>query len=832
MMNIKLALRALFKSPFVTVVAVVSLALGIGANTAIFSIFHELILRSLPVQEPSRLVNLSAPGPKPGSQACNQAGDCDVPFSYPMFRDLERVQTTFTGIAAHRLFGVNLAYRGQTLSGEGVFVSGSYFPVLGMQPALGRLLDPGDDRSIGESPVAVLSHAWWLSRFGADPNVLNDTIIVNGQSLTIVGVAPRGFSGTTLGSMPNVFVPITLRGLLQSGFAGFEDRRSYWVYSFARLKPGVSLDQARTALNVPYHQIVTDVEAPLQRGLSDQTMARFKAKSVVLEEGWRGQSSVHGEARTPLLLLLGVTALVLLIACANIANLLLARAAGRASEMAIRLSLGASRLQLISQLLVESCLLAVVGGAASLLVTGWTIDFIASVLPSQAAATMPSAIDTTVLFFAAALTLGTGFLFGLFPALHSTRPDLVSTLKSQAGQPSGARSAQRFRTTLATAQIALSMTLLACAGLFTKSLLNISRVDLGINVDNVVTFSISPVRNAYKPEQSRQLFARLEDELAALPGVTGVTTALIPLLAGSNRGDDVQVEGFQSGPDIDSNSRFNAVGAGYFRTMGVPLIAGREFTRADALGSPNVTVVNEAFAKKFNLGRDAVGKRIGGSGPGAPLDIEIVGLVQNAKYNAVKREVPPIFFRPYQQDAQVGTMTFYVRTATEPASFLVNIPKIVARLDSNLPVENLRTLDEQVRINVFMDRLMTTLSAAFAVLATLLAAVGLYGVLAYTVTQRTREIGLRMALGAAPSRVRVMVLRQVAIMTVIGGIIGLTAAVAAGRGAQSLLFQLQGSDPLVLAASAIVLTLVALGAGLIPAHRASRLDPMRALRYE
>ena len=832
MMNIKLALRALFKSPFVTVVAVVSLALGIGANTAIFSIFHELILRSLPVQEPSRLVNLSAPGPKPGSQACNQAGDCDVPFSYPMFRDLEREQTTFTGVAAHRLFGVNLAYRGQTLSGEGVFVSGSYFPVLGMQPALGRLLDPGDDRSIGESPVAVLSHAWWLSRFGADPNVLNDTIIVNGQSLTIVGVAPRGFSGTTLGSMPNVFVPITLRGLLQSGFAGFEDRRSYWVYSFARLKPAVSLDQARTALNVPYHQIVTDVEAPLQRGLSDQTMARFKAKSVVLEEGWRGQSSVHGEARTPLLLLLGVTALVLLIACANIANLLLARAAGRASEMAIRLSLGASRLQLISQLLVESCLLAVVGGAASLLVTGWTIGFIASVLPSQAAATMPSAIDTTVLFFAAALTLGTGFLFGLFPALHSTRPDLVSTLKSQAGQPSGARSAQRFRTTLATAQIALSMTLLACAGLFTKSLLNISRVDLGINVDNVVTFSISPVRNAYKPEQSRQLFARLEDELAALPGVTGVTTALIPLLAGSNRGDDVQVEGFQSGPDIDSNSRFNAVGAGYFRTMGVPLIAGREFTRADALGSPNVTVVNEAFAKKFNLGRDAVGKRIGGSGPGAPLDIEIVGLVQNAKYNAVKREVPPIFFRPYQQDAQVGTMTFYVRTATEPASFLVNIPKIVARLDSNLPVENLRTLDEQVRINVFMDRLMTTLSAAFAVLATLLAAVGLYGVLAYTVTQRTREIGLRMALGAAPSRVRVMVLRQVAIMTVIGGIIGLTAAVAAGRGAQSLLFQLQGSDPLVLAASAIVLTLVALGAGLIPAHRASRLDPMRALRYE
>jgi predicted permease len=832
MLNLKLALRNLFKSPFVTIVAVVSLALGIGANTAIFSLFHQLILRSLPVQEPSRLVNLSAPGPKPGSQTCNQAGDCNAVFSYPMFRDLERVQTTFTGMAAHRLFGANLAYRGQTLSGEGVFVSGSYFPVLGMQPALGRLLGPADERAIGESPVAVLSHAWWQSRFGADPNVLNDTIVVNGQSLTIVGVAPRDFKGTTLGATPQVFVPITLRGILQPGFTSFENRRNYWVYTFARLKPGVSRDQAKTAINVPYRQIVGDVEAPLQQGMSDQTMARFRAKGIEIEDGWRGQSSVHGEARTPLLLLLGVTALVLLIACANIANLLLARAAGRANEMAIRLSLGASRLQLVSQLLVESCLLAVLGGVAGMLVARWTIDFIASVLPDDAAATMPSTVDGNVLLFAGALTIGTGFLFGLFPALHSTRPDLVSTLKGQAGQPSGARSAQRFRTTLATAQIALSMTLLACAGLFTKSLLNISRVDLGIKIDNVVTFGVSPELNAYKSERSRQLFERLEDELGALPGVTGVTTALVPLLAGNNWGSDVQVEGFQSGPDIDSNARFNEVGPGYFRTMGVPLIAGREFTRADVLGAPKVTIVTEAFAKKFNLGRDAVGKRIGSGRPGEALDIEIVGLVQNAKYSEVKREVPPLFFRPYRQDDAVGSMTFYVRTSIEPSSFLVNVPKVVARLDPNLPVENLRTLAQQAQNNVFMDRLMTTLSAAFAVLATLLAAVGLYGVLAYTVTQRTREIGLRMALGAGPARVRVMVLRQVAIMTLIGGAIGLTVAIWASRGAQSLLYQLHGSDPMVLGGSAIVLTLVALGAGLIPAHRASRLDPMRALRYE
>ena len=298
-MNLKLALRTLFKSPFVTIVAVVSLALGIGANTAIFSLFHQLMLRSLPVQEPGRLVNLSAPGPKPGSQTCNQAGDCDAVFSYPMFRDLERLQTSFTGIAAHRLFGTNLAYRGQTLSGDGMFVSGSYFRVLGMQPALGRLLGPADDRTIGEAPVAVLSHGGGSRASAPIRTCSNDTIIVNGQSLTIVGVAPRDFTGTTLGATPQVFVPITMRGLLQPGFNGFDEPPELLGLPFARLKPGVSLDQAKTAINVPYRQIVNDVEAPLQKGMSDQTMARFKAKSIGMEDGWRGQSSVHGEARTP-----------------------------------------------------------------------------------------------------------------------------------------------------------------------------------------------------------------------------------------------------------------------------------------------------------------------------------------------------------------------------------------------------------------------------------------------------------------------------------------------------------------------------------------------------
>nr|MBA3296425.1 ABC transporter permease [Acidobacteriota bacterium] len=460
MLNLKLALRTLFRAKFVTGVAILSLALGIGANAAIFSIFNQMLLSPLPVNQPRELVNLEAPGPKNGSQSCNQAGGCDAVFSYPMFRDLERMQTVFAGVAAHRLFGANLSFGGQTLSGNGVLVSGNYFPVLAVQPALGRLLNSSDDQKTGESAVVVLSYAYWTSRFGQKPDVLNQQMIVNGQSLTIVGVAPRGFDGTTLGAKPEVFVPITLRALVEPGFTQFANRRSYWAYVFARLAPGVSIEQARNGMNVLYRGIINDVEAPLQRGLSEQTMKRFREKPLAVVPGYQGQSSVRGEAGTPIKLLMAVTGLVLIIACANIANLLLARAGKRSGEMAVRLSIGANRGQLIRQLLVESLILAVLGGVAGLIVAQWTLHLIASILPPEASSTFKAELDPLVLLFAGAVTIGTGFLFGLFPALHSTRPDLIASLKGQAGQPSGARAAARFRVVLATTQIALSMALL------------------------------------------------------------------------------------------------------------------------------------------------------------------------------------------------------------------------------------------------------------------------------------------------------------------------------------------------------------------------------------
>ncbi len=826
------AVRALFRTPLVTTVAVISLALGIGANAAIFSLFDQMLLRPLPVPDPGQLVNLGAPGPKPGSQSCGRPGDCQEVFSYPMVRDLQRTQTVFMGIAAHRPFGVNLAYRGQTMSGQGLLVSGSYFPVLGIQPALGRLLNSRDDGTAGEPHVVVLSYDYWRTRFDQNRDVLNQPLIVNGQPLTIVGVAPRGFEGTTLGNRPQVFVPMTMRDAMEAIFKGsLENRRAYWAYAFARLKPGTTVERALASINVPYHAIINDVEAPLQKGMSDQTTKQFRARRLTAVVDPRGQSNSHKEARTPLVLLMSVTGLVLLIACANIANLLLARAAGRSAEMAVRLSIGAGRARLIGQLLTESCLLALLGGALGLLVARWTLDLIASLLPAESVRTMAFTVDGRILLFAGALTVGTGLLFGLFPALHSTRPNLVTALKGQSGQPSGARSAARFRTALVTSQIGLSMLLLVCAGLFLRSLFNVSRTDLGVKVENVVTFGVSPQLNGYSAERSLALFERLEDELAAVAGVTGVTAGLVPLLAGDNWNNGVDVEGFPSGPDVDNGASFNKIAPTYFRTFGVPVLTGREFTRADAANGTLVAIVNEQFTKKFNLGRNAVGKHFQQGGPKSPL-VEIVGVVANTKYSDVKDAPPPQYFLPYRQGETMGFLNFYAKTTLTPEQLLSTIPKVVARLDPNLPVESLRTMEQQVRENVFLDRLITVLSASFAGLATLLAAIGLYGVLAYTVAQRTREMGLRMALGAAPNRVRRMILSQMGMMTLVGGGIGLALALLVGWYAQSLLYEIKGYDPAVFVGSAVLLALIALAAGYVPALRASQVDPMTALRYE
>ena len=831
MRNVKFALRTLFKSPFVTIVAVLSLALGIGANAAIYSLFNELLLEPLPVTDPGRLVNFKGPGPQYGSNSCNDAGDCDEVFSYPMLRDLQKANTAFSGIAGHFIFGVSLGMTGQTpITGRGLYVSGNYFSVLGLRPALGRLLTPADDEVIGGNYVVVLSYPYWQTNLGADPSVVGKQLTLNGKQVTILGVAPKGFTGTTLGSRPYVFAPISMRGVLTQGWTGFQRRDSYWVYLFGRLKPGASIEQATASVNTVYHSIINDVEAPQRKGMSAKTMQEFRGKKVLLSDGRRGQSSIIKQSRTPITLLMSITGIVLLIACANIANLLLARAANRSMEMAVRLSLGATRRQLIAQLLTESLLLAILGGIAGLVVAHWTLVGIIAMLPTRTAEGMSFTLSTPVLLFTGAISLATGFLFGIVPAMQSTRPDLVTELRNNSGKLSGSRAAARFRASLVTAQIALSMALLIAAGLFIKSLRNISRVDLGINIDNMVTFGVSPMRVGYDSTRSLQLYGRIEEVLASLPGVSAVTSSGIQLLAGNNWGEGVSVEGFKKDPDTDAGSRTNAVGANYFHVLGVPLLSGRDFTALDAGGSMKVAIVNEAFAKKFGLGRNAVGKKM--SMGNDSLDITIVGLAKDSKYSEVKAKIPPVFVLPYRQSGRVSNLSFYVRSSMPPAQILRAIPAAMRQVDPNLPVEGLKLVPQQVADNVFLDRMISTLSAAFAGLATLLAAVGLYGVLAYSVAQRTREIGVRMALGANGGRVRGMVLMQVGRMALIGAAIGVAGALGIGKAAQSLLYELDGHDPMVIALSVVALAAVAFSAGFIPALRASRIDPMHALRYE
>ena len=834
MRNLKLAFRTLARTPFVTTIAALSLGLGIGANSAIYSIFYRMLRQQLPVAGADRLVNFSAPGPKNGSLSCGQAGSCDDVFSYPMFRDLQKAKlSAFTGIAGHRDISANVSYDRSAFARRGLLVSGSYFPLLQIRPALGRLLSPMDDET-GAPPAVVLAHWFWEASLGADPAVIGKTLTVNGKATTIVGVAPENFNGTTYGSRPAFYEALAMGPVVGTGIERqITDRQAYWIYVFARLAPGTTIERAQAQVNTVYQPIIRDVEAPLQHNTADSVLKRFLAKQVVIAPGARGQSSMAQEASPVIFMLFAITGLVLLIACANIANLLMARATSRELEMAIRLSLGATRRQLLAQLLTETITLALIGGVLSLAFASWTLQGIASLLPQQFTDDLALGMNWPAVGFAALLSLATGFVFGLFPALHSTRPDLVTSLRNNSGKLAGGRTARRFRTTLATGQIALAMALLMSAGLFLKSLWKVSRTDLGVRVENLVTFSVTPQQTGYDSVRARALYTRIEEELAALPGATAATSAMVPLIAGSNWNTGVRVQGFHGDANNAAQSSFNGIGPGHFRAIGVPLLAGREFTDADNARAPKVAIVNEAFARHFGLGANPVGKRMASTfSDTLPLDIEIVGLVRDMKYATVKGDVPPVYFIPNRQQTHIGTMYFYVRTASDPSTMLGSMRQLVQRLDPMLPVENLRTMPEEIRINTFEDRMVTTLAASFALLATLLASIGLYGVLAYSIAQRTREIGVRMALGASVHDVRLLVLRQVGLMTLVGGVIGVAGALGLAKAAQAMLYKMSGADPVVITLSVVFLALVALAAGYVPALRASRVSPMQALRYE
>jgi putative ABC transport system permease protein len=652
--DFRYALRSLASRPLVTSVAVLSLALGIGVNTAMFSVFDRLLLRRLPVPAADEIVNVTSPGPRPGSRSTGDGGRVDAIFSYPLFRDLERLDDgNALQIAAHRDFRANLAFRGQTSDAEGVLVSGNYFPALRLRPALGRLLGPDDDRVQGAHPFVVLSHSYWSTRFGADASVVGGTLVVNGEPMTIVGVAPAGFSGNTMTDRPQVFVPLMMaeRAFRDAQWNGMTARNNHWLYVFARLRTNLSREQAEALVNVPFTALIREVEFPaLRSGMGDRDREQFQQRRIILQDGSHGRDSNRDETKGILLLMFAITGFVLAIACANVANLLLARVADRSMEMSVRLSLGASSARLIRLLLAESLALGIAGAVAALGVGQMTLSGLFATMPADDVAILDFTISPRMLVFALALGVGTSVLFGLFPAIHGIRGSVGAGLRAQSGRTGGSRSANRFRASLATSQVALATALLAVAGLFIVSLVNLARTELGIRREGLVTFRLSPYLNGYATAQAFALFDQIEEQLRGLPGVVSVTASTVPLLSNSNWTNNITVEGFEAGPDADTSVSVARVGTDYFRTLGIPVLAGRELTRADSENAPRVAVVNEAFGRKFNFGTNVIGKHLAmGAGGNRPLDIEIVGLVRDAKYSEIREPAPPQLVMPYRQ---------------------------------------------------------------------------------------------------------------------------------------------------------------------------------------
>lgn len=828
--DLRQALRSLLNRPLFALVAVATLALGIGANTAIFSLAHQWLLEPLPVVAPEQLVNLTWHRDRDGWTTSNGAGPGDATFSYPTFRDLERRQEGFGRIAAHRSIGVSLALDGDNASATGMLVSGSYFGVLGLRPQIGRLLDERDDAVAGVADAVVLSHGYWQHRLGGDPAVLGKTLRVNGVPLTIVGVTPPGFTGTTLGTRPEVFVPISLRWSHEPDTLPEHDsRRAYWVYLFARVAPGLSIERAAERIEGPFRAQVGEIEAPLQP-MTGQDLERFRATRLTLTPGARGQSRAPEDAGPGLALLFGVSALVLLIACVNLANLMLARGAARGAEMAVRAAIGASRARLLRQLVTESAVLALAGALIALPVALGVLQLLTTLFASRFGEIDAAGLAPASIGFAFASAAVTALVFGLYPALQLARTAPIAAIRGQT--PTGAgQAATRFRSRLAITQIALSMALLVLAGLFSRSLDNLARVDLGLATEGVQVFTVAPPRNGYDTERSRQVLTRIEASVAALPGVTSTSQSLVRLLSDDDWGNNVSVEGFEPTPGADTDILRNEVSPGFFATLGIPLLAGRDFAVGDDAAAPKVAVVNRRFAEQFGLGDAPVGKRLA-LGNTRRLDIEIVGMVGTAAYSGV-RDVPgPQVFLPVAQRSVPRATHVYLRTAPGVVLSANTLEQAVARVDPNLPVDGIQTLRQQRDESIAETRLLGHLSAAFALLATLLAATGLYGLLAYTIAQRTRELGLRQALGAAPERLRRMVLAQVGRMGAIGGAIGVVAAIGAGHAAESLLYGLRATDPLVYGVAAGLMALVVLAAAGVPAWRASRVAPMEALRHD
>ncbi len=816
--NTRYGLRMLRKSPGFTAVAVVSLALGIGANTAIFSLVDKLLLRTLPVKAPEQLMLLSSESISP--HFINNI------FSYPDYADYRDQNQVCSGLIAFNQTSLNLGSDEQAAKVTGEYVSGNYFDVLGVQTVRGRASTPEEERAPDAQPVAIVSYGLWQRRFSADPDLVGKAVTLNGVSCTVIGIAPGEFTGMTLERPTDIWVPLLLRPQLTPGFAGLTKRNGAWLKIMGRLRPGVTSEQARAGLDVLATQIRGTYLSESERHLP------FNERRMLLESGGKGISILRQEFSRPLLLLMAVVGLILLIACTNVANLLLARSTVRRKEMAVRLALGAGRARLINQLLTESVLLALIGGATGLLLAPWLTEALLAFHPRLATApdTLRQVLDMRVFGFTLLVALLSGLIFGLVPALQSAQADLTLALKDEGSMLGRGPRRLSPRNLLVIAQVALSLVVLVGAGLFVKSLRQLFAIDPGFKPANVLIVPLDLTEKKFDERSGPAFYRQITERLKALPGVAEVSAASVIPMSGSVMTNSVIVEGYETKPGENIGIDANTVGPDYHRLMGIPLVRGRDFTAQDRADAPGVCIINEAMARLYFPAQDPIGKwlKLGDASP----QLEIVGVARDSKYHELTEAAQPHLDLPLLQQASFRFLNLHLRATSDAASLLPVVRREIKGLDPHLSLLDMRTMAGWLSDSIAAARMAATLVGLFGLIALLLAAIGLYGVLSYSVNRRRREIGIRLALGARTGDVLRLVLREGMTLVFIGTGLGLGGAFVSTRLFASLLYGVSATDPLTFVGVSLLLVLIALLACYLPARRATKVDPMSALRYE
>lgn len=821
--DVRFGLRMLCKNPGFTAVVVLSLTLGIGANTAIFSLTNAIMLRRLPVKNAEQLVQPARTGASYGVMPS---------FSYPSFQRFRDQNHVFTGIlGVSTLYGgVDAQIDGQAESVAGELVTGNFFALLGVSAYRGRVFTPQDDGAPGSNPIVVMSYGYWKRRFGLDPTALGKTITLHGTPFTVIGITPPAFYGISVGHPPDLYLPMTMQPVFTDGKSWLNEQQFHWLQIVGRLKPGVSPEQARADLYVINRQTMAET---VTTDWSPHERQDFLAQRLEIVPSSSGLAfGARRQFSQPLLILMGMVGLVLLIACTNVANLLMARSTTRAREIAVRLAIGAGRSRLIRQLLTESVLLAFAGGAFGLLLAFWSSGAIVALMSvGQENLVLDLRPDLRVLAFTAVVSLLAGILFGLAPAFRSARLDLTPALKESVGTGATSRSHSRLGNAMVVSQVALSMVLLFGAGLFVRTILNLENVDPGFDRKNVLLFSLDPGKHGYQGASVMQFYRQALGRIQAIPGVRYASSSLVtPITGGGGWDNPVSVEGYTPRPNEDTRVDLNAVSPNFFKTLGTPLLLGRDFGPHDTQTSPQVAIINQAMARYFFGEANPIGKKFKWWGEGKDnKEYEILGVVKDAKYERMRDPAPRAAYLNWMQRPPEG-MTFEVKTAVSPSALISQIRKEVQGIDKTIPVGVFSTLEDHVNDSLGHERLMATLSSLFGGLALLLACVGLYGVLSYAVARRTNEIGIRKALGAGGPRILWMVLRETLALVLIGIAVGLPAAIAASHLIASMLFGLEPIDMITVLASLLTIAAVTGLAGYIPARRASKVDPMGALR--